>query len=107
MARPRASAATKRGGHVRRERRLLQSRRAAEGRPLRPGLARADDIVSRLAKRGYGDHTQYDTTLILRPITHRFGLPLLDGLINRDKALAKNGAKPIGGLTGSLDLSQK
>ena len=37
-------------------------------------------IVSPFAKKGYVDHTQYDTTSILRFITKRFALPILPGL---------------------------
>lgn len=37
-----------------------------------PGL-----IISPFAKKGYVDHTQYDSTSILRFITRRFDLPVL------------------------------
>jgi phospholipase C len=37
-------------------------------------------IVSPLAKRGYVDHTSYDTTSILKLITKRFGLEPLPGV---------------------------
>jgi len=37
-------------------------------------------IVSPLAKRGYVDHTSYDTTSILKLITKRFGLAPLPGV---------------------------
>jgi phospholipase C len=33
--------------------------------------------VSRLVKKGFVDHAQYDTTSILRFITKRFALPML------------------------------
>ncbi|NMM09575.1 MAG: acid phosphatase [Polaromonas sp.] len=64
-------------------------------------------IISPYAKRGFVDHSQYDTTSILRFITHRFSLPPLDGLLSRDKALVANGVKPMGDLTGALDFTQK
>lgn len=53
---------------------------------------------------GTVDHTQYETTSVLRLITARFGLPLLDGLAARDAALKANGEPPLGDLTAALDL---
>jgi acid phosphatase len=63
-------------------------------------------IVSPFAKRGFVDHTQYDTTSILRFITRRFALPMLPGLTIRDEALKANGSLPMGDLTNALDFSQ-
>jgi acid phosphatase len=63
-------------------------------------------IISPYAKKGFVDHTQYDTTSVLRLITHRFDLPMLDGLVTRDRALISNGGKPMGDLTGSLELTR-
>jgi acid phosphatase len=63
-------------------------------------------IVSPYAKRGFVDHTLYDTTSILRFITRRFALPPLPGLQARDAAFAAHGSPPLGDLTGALDLSQ-
>jgi phospholipase C len=37
-------------------------------------------IVSPFAKRGFVDHTAYDTTSILKFITRRFGLEPLPGV---------------------------
>jgi phospholipase C len=34
-------------------------------------------------------------------------LPILPGLAARDAALATNGGKPMGNLTGALNLSQR
>ena len=93
--------------HLRRKRRLLGSRRAAEGRPLGSGHAHPGARRSRrIAKKGFVDHTQYDTTSILRLITHRFSLPTLPGLASRDAALVANGGKAMGDLTNALDFSQ-
>ena len=64
-------------------------------------------IVSPFAKRGYVDHTLYDTTSILRFITRRFGLPNLPGITVRDAALAANGSPPLGDLVNALDLSSR
>jgi len=72
-----------------------------------PGTRVPTIIVSPFAKRGAVDHTPYDTTSILRFITHRFDLPMLAGLKVRDEALAAHGEKPLGDLTGSLALGKK
>jgi acid phosphatase len=63
-------------------------------------------IVSPYAKKGFVDHTQYDTTSILRLITRRYSLPKLPGLTSRDQALVANGGQPMGDLTNALDFSQ-
>jgi len=51
-------------------------------------------VISPFARRGYVDHTAYDTASILKLITRRFGLQPLPGL--REK---------MGDLTGALDPS--
>lgn len=61
-------------------------------------------IVSPFAKKGFIDHTQMDTTSILRFITARYDLPVLPGLTVRDEALAANHEPPMGDLTSALDL---
>jgi len=61
-------------------------------------------IVSPFAKMGTVDHTQYDTTSILRLITARYGLPVLDGIAARDAALKANNQPPLGDLTAALNL---
>ncbi|RUW29422.1 acid phosphatase, partial [Mesorhizobium sp. M1E.F.Ca.ET.041.01.1.1] len=63
-------------------------------------------IISPYAKMGTVDHTQYDTTSILRFITARYDLPVLPGLIARDKALRNNDQPPMGDLTAALDLTK-
>ncbi len=63
-------------------------------------------IVSPYAKRGFVDHTQYDTVSILRFITERFKLPELPGLAGRDAALKAHGHPAMGDLTAALDLPQ-
>ena len=62
-------------------------------------------IVSPFAKRGFVDHTLYDTTSILSLITERFGLPMLPGLESRNAAVAANSGRPLGNLTNALDFS--
>ena len=71
-----------------------------------PGSRIPTLIVSPFAKKGFVDHTAYDTTSILRFVTRRFALPTLAGLRDRDRALAANGAPPLGDLTGALDFSR-
>ena len=58
-----------------------------------PGTRIPTLIVSPLAKKGYVDHTSYDTTSIIKFITLRFGLAPLPGV--RAKA---------GDMTNALDL---
>jgi acid phosphatase len=67
-----------------------------------PGSRIPAIIVSPFAKKGFVDHTQYDTTSVLRFITKRFGLPILPGLAARDKGLVANGHPPMGDLTNAL-----
>ncbi|CAN7413668.1 acid phosphatase [Trinickia sp. LjRoot230] len=70
-----------------------------------PGTRIPALIVSPFAKKGYVDHTQYDTTSILRFITHRFELETLPGLKTRNDGLIAHGNTPMGDLTNALDLS--
>jgi phospholipase C len=63
-------------------------------------------IISPYARRGTVDHTLYDTTSITRFITHRFDLPVLDGIKARDDAMKAAGGTTLGDLTGALDLSK-
>ncbi len=70
-----------------------------------PGTRIPAIILSPYAKRGYVDHTLYDTSSILRFITRRFDLPVLDGVKARDAAMAAAGSGHIGDLTGALDFS--
>ena len=69
-----------------------------------PGSRIPTIIVSPFAKRGFVDHTPYDTTSILRFITRRFDLPTLAGIKQRDDAIAANGNPPLGDLTNALNL---
>jgi len=72
-----------------------------------PGTRIPAIVVSPYAKKGFVDHTMYDTASILRLITHRFGLQPLPGIVERDTKLVANGFKPMGDLTGALDFTQK
>ena len=69
-----------------------------------PGSRIPAIIVSPFAKKGYVDHTQYDTTSILRFITRRFELPMLHGIVVRNEALRAHGKPPMGDLTAALNL---
>jgi phospholipase C len=71
-----------------------------------PGSRVPAIIVSPFSKKGTVDHTPYDTGSILRLIIARYGLPNLDGLAMRDKAVAAHGAH-LGDLTGALTLPSK
>jgi acid phosphatase len=71
---------------------------------LGPGTRIPAVVISPFARRGYVDHTPYDTGSIVRFLAHRFSLPLLDGLKLRDAALIAHGAPPMGDLTNALDL---
>ena len=64
-------------------------------------------IISPFARKGFVDHTLYDTTSILRFITRRFDLPVLPGLKARDAAMAAAGSGSLGDLTAAPDLSSR
>jgi acid phosphatase len=67
-----------------------------------PGTRIPALIISPYAKKGVVDHTQYDTTSILRFITNRWHLPALPGITERDIALAAHHQPELGDLTGAL-----
>jgi acid phosphatase len=69
-----------------------------------PGTRIPALVISPYAKRGVVDHTEYDTTSILRFITNRWKLPMLPGLVERDKALVAHHEPKLGDLTGALML---
>ena len=62
-------------------------------------------IVSPYAKRGHIDHTFYDTTSVIRFITHRYDLPELPGIKERDASLKKNHSPRLGDLTDALSFA--
>ena len=69
-----------------------------------PGTRIPAVIISPFARRGFVDHTAYDTGSIARFITHRWSLPVLPGLKLRDTSLEANGLAPMGDLTAALEL---
>jgi len=62
-------------------------------------------VISPLAKKGFVDHSVYDTNSILRLISRVHGLAPLPGVVARDRAFARNGLAPLGDLTAPLDLA--
>ena len=70
-----------------------------------PGTRIPAIIVSPYAKKGFVDHTQYDTGSILRLLDKRFSLAPLPGTIARDTALVSAGGTAMGDLTNALDFS--
>ncbi|HSB26061.1 MAG TPA: acid phosphatase, partial [Burkholderiaceae bacterium] len=76
--------------------------RVPKGDRWGPGTRVPALIVSPLAKRGFVDHTPYDTGSILRFITRRWGLEPLPGVLMRDAGLKANGAAPMGDLSAAL-----
>ena len=75
-----------------------------KGDLLGPGTRIPAIIVSRYAKAGTVDHTQYDSASTLRLITRRFGLTALPGVTARDAALTTAGSAKMGDLTNALNL---
>jgi phospholipase C len=69
-----------------------------------PGMRVPTLIVSPFARKGFVDHTTYDTTSIARFLTRRFGLAMLPGLKARDSALSAAGSPPLGDLAAALDI---
>jgi len=67
-----------------------------------PGSRIPAIIISPVAKKGTIDHTEYDTTSILRFIIRRWELPALPGITARDKARKDSDLPPMGDLTQSL-----
>jgi len=76
------------------------------GDQLGPGTRIPALVISRFAKRGFVDHTPYDTASVLRLITRRFDLPVLPGLSVRDDSLRAHHERPMGDLTHALDLNR-
>ncbi|ERD99525.1 acid phosphatase [Pseudogulbenkiania ferrooxidans] len=70
-----------------------------------PGTRIPAILISPFAKKGYVDHTQYDTASILRFLTRRFGLQPLPGVTARDVALVRNGGKPMGDFASALTFN--
>jgi len=70
-----------------------------------PGTRVPALVISPHAKRGFVDHTIYDTGSILRFLTRRFDLKLLPGLKLRDASMIAAGGPPPGDLTAALQFA--
>jgi phospholipase C len=70
-----------------------------------PGTRVPAIIISPFAKKHKIDHTQYDTTSILKLITEKYALPVLPGLTQRDNGLVAHGFPKNGDLTTQLRLN--
>ncbi|MBD8596100.1 acid phosphatase [Pseudomonas sp. CFBP 8772] len=69
-----------------------------------PGTRVPAIVISPFARKGTVDHTVYDTASILRLITRVHGLEKLDGLTERDNAMAARGQAPVGDLSNALQF---
>jgi acid phosphatase len=69
-----------------------------------PGTRIPALVVSPFARKGFVDHTIYDTGSILRFISRRFGLQKLPGLTLREEAMIAAGGPPPGDLTAALQF---
>lgn len=69
-----------------------------------PGTRIPALVVSPFARKGFVDHTVYDTGSILRFITRRFGLAKLPGLSLREEAMVAAGGPAPGDLTAALQF---
>jgi len=67
-----------------------------------PGTRIPAIIVGPTVRRGFVDHTEYDTTSILKFITERFNLEELPGLKTRDVSLLAHGNPPLGDFSSAL-----
>ena len=87
---------------ARRERRLVGSRRAAGRRPLGPGSRIPALVISPFAKKGFVDHTLYDTNSILRFISRVHEPRRSTAWLHATRRSPR--ATPPGDLTNALDL---
>ncbi|GAB3779619.1 acid phosphatase [Dyella agri] len=70
-----------------------------------PGTRIPALVISPHAKRGYVDHTIYDTGSIQRFLNRRFGLEPLPGIAIRDEAMRDAGGPAPGDLTAALQFA--
>ena len=67
-----------------------------------PGTRIPAILVGPTVKNGFVDHTEYDTTSILKFITERYRLDVLPGLKDRDAGLVAHGNPPLGDFSAAL-----
>ena len=70
-----------------------------------PGSRIPAILVSPHARRGFVDHTLYDTASILRFLTRLHDLRPLPAVQDRDAAMAARGQAPLGDLTNALEIA--
>jgi len=75
-----------------------------KGDRLGPGSRIPALIVSPFVKKHFVDHTLYDTTSVIRFLTKRFNLPVLEGLKQRDREMLRASHVRIGDLTNALEF---
>ena len=76
-----------------------------EGDRWGPGSRIPALVISPFAKKGFVDHTTYDTNSILRLVSRIYDLEPLDGVRARDVARVSRGQSPFGDLTHALELA--
>jgi len=59
-------------------------------------------LIGPMVKPGFVDHTEYDTSSIIRFLMTRYNLPALPGITLRNTAMTANGTVPPGDLTNAL-----
>lgn len=59
-------------------------------------------VISPFARKGFVDHTVYDTGSVMRLINRVFDVPPLEGIVDRDRAMKARGQQPMGDLTQAL-----
>jgi len=67
-----------------------------------PGTRIPALIIGPTVKKGFIDHTEYDTGSIIRFLTARYQLPALPGIILRDTSTVATGKPAPGDLTNAL-----
>jgi phospholipase C len=60
-------------------------------------------VIGPMVKKGFVDHTEYDTSSIIRFLMTRYQLPALPGITLRDEAMARLGQPSPGDLTNALE----
>jgi acid phosphatase len=59
-------------------------------------------LIGSMVKKGFVDHTEYDTSSIIRFLMARYDLPTLPGITLRNEAVIKTGSPAPGDLTNAL-----
>jgi phospholipase C len=67
-----------------------------------PGTRIPAMIIGPMVKKGFIDHTEYDTSSIIRFLMARYQLSALPGITERDDAMKAAGTPPLGDLTNAL-----